>query len=281
MNCLQFASKIKITCLFAFLRTLGPGRPSAGGPRMDRRAVTSPGVVKILRLASRLRRSAGRGTYPTAVLIKHLMKKILFNSHYRSKHGILRPIDNMRNERYPMHYDGCMLCPITKPVTQSSHHLYQINSPSSQTFVRDHLLPLFTILLTSVNVLPIIEPPPLVAPRRLKQQVCNLVDICELWKASEKDDLVDQRQELPLKGGDQGLLLLKGQAEQVPMVMSQTKEVILKKMSQKVFSSVKTSSGERKSLYRKFRYSLSSMVHVVMLQDCIMLLFRSAHIENQ
>ena len=103
----------------------------------------------------------------------------------------------------------------------------------------------------------------------------------ELWKASEKDDLVDQRQELPLKGGDQGLLLLKGQAEQVPMVMSQTKEVILKKMSQKVFSSVKTSSGERKSLYRKFRYSLSSMVHVVMLQDCIMLLFRSAHIENQ
>ena len=96
---------------------LGPGRPSAGGPRMDRRAVTSPGVVKILRLASRLRRSAGRGTYPTAVLIKHLMKKILFNSHYRRKHGILRSIDNMRNERYPMHYDGCMLCPITKPVT--------------------------------------------------------------------------------------------------------------------------------------------------------------------
>ena len=96
---------------------IGPGRPSAGGPRMDRRAVTSPGVVKILRLASRLRRSAGRGTYPTAVLIKHLMKKILFNSHYRSKHGILRSIDNMRNERYPMHYDGCMLCPITKPVT--------------------------------------------------------------------------------------------------------------------------------------------------------------------
>ena len=32
---------------------LGPGRPSAGGPRMDRRAVTSPGVVKISRLASR------------------------------------------------------------------------------------------------------------------------------------------------------------------------------------------------------------------------------------
>ena len=32
---------------------LGPGRPSAGGPRMDRRAVTSLGVVKISRLASR------------------------------------------------------------------------------------------------------------------------------------------------------------------------------------------------------------------------------------
>ena len=35
---------------------LAPGRPLAGGPRMDRRAVTSPGVVKISRLASRLRR---------------------------------------------------------------------------------------------------------------------------------------------------------------------------------------------------------------------------------
>ena len=44
---------------------LGPGRPSAGGPRMDRRAVTSAGVVKILRLASRLRRSAQRGPDPT------------------------------------------------------------------------------------------------------------------------------------------------------------------------------------------------------------------------
>ena len=39
---------------------LGPGRPSAGGPRMDRRAVTSPGVEKISRLALRLRRSAWR-----------------------------------------------------------------------------------------------------------------------------------------------------------------------------------------------------------------------------
>ena len=39
---------------------LGPGRPSAGGPRMDCRAVTSSGVVKISRLTSRLRRSARR-----------------------------------------------------------------------------------------------------------------------------------------------------------------------------------------------------------------------------
>ena len=43
--------------------SLGPGRPSAGGPRMDRRAVTSSGVVKISRLASRLRRSARRGPH--------------------------------------------------------------------------------------------------------------------------------------------------------------------------------------------------------------------------
>ena len=40
---------------------LGPGRPSAGGPRMDRRVVTSLGVVKVSRLALRLRRSAQRG----------------------------------------------------------------------------------------------------------------------------------------------------------------------------------------------------------------------------
>ena len=39
---------------------LGPGRPPAGGPRMDCRAVTSSGLVKISRLASRLRRSARR-----------------------------------------------------------------------------------------------------------------------------------------------------------------------------------------------------------------------------
>ena len=40
---------------------IGPGRPSAGGPRMDRRGVTSPRVVKVSHLASRLRRSARRG----------------------------------------------------------------------------------------------------------------------------------------------------------------------------------------------------------------------------
>ena len=35
-----------------FFMKLGPGRPSAGGPRMDRRAETCPGVVKISRLTS-------------------------------------------------------------------------------------------------------------------------------------------------------------------------------------------------------------------------------------
>ena len=48
-----------------FFMSLGPGRPGAGGPRMDRRAVTSSGVVKISRLTSRLRRSAWRGPDPT------------------------------------------------------------------------------------------------------------------------------------------------------------------------------------------------------------------------
>ena len=42
---------------------LGPGRPSAGGPRMDRQAVTNLGVVKISCLASRLRRSVWQGTW--------------------------------------------------------------------------------------------------------------------------------------------------------------------------------------------------------------------------
>ena len=37
---------------------LGPGRPSAGGPRMDRQVVTSSVVEKFSRLASRLQRSA-------------------------------------------------------------------------------------------------------------------------------------------------------------------------------------------------------------------------------
>ena len=40
------------------LSSLGPGRPSAGGPRMDRRVVTSLGVIYVSCLASRLRRSA-------------------------------------------------------------------------------------------------------------------------------------------------------------------------------------------------------------------------------
>ena len=47
--------------IWNILYQLGPGRPSAGGPRMDRRAVTSPGVVKVSRLASHLPRSARRG----------------------------------------------------------------------------------------------------------------------------------------------------------------------------------------------------------------------------
>ena len=59
----------KITLCKA-LNQLGPGRPSAEGPRMDRRVVTSPRVVKISRLASHLQRSARRGPDPTAVLIK-------------------------------------------------------------------------------------------------------------------------------------------------------------------------------------------------------------------
>ena len=60
MKNLILVGLIKYIMFKSFMR-LGPGRPSAGGPRMDRRAVTSPGVVKISRLASRLRRSAQRG----------------------------------------------------------------------------------------------------------------------------------------------------------------------------------------------------------------------------
>ena len=61
------------------LVVLGPGRPSAGGPKMDRRAATSPGVIKISRLASCLRHSARRGPDPKVALIKLLMTKILIN----------------------------------------------------------------------------------------------------------------------------------------------------------------------------------------------------------
>ena len=56
---------------FDIFDVLGPGRTLAGGPSMDRWAVTSSRFVKISRLASRLRRSARRGPDPTAVLIKH------------------------------------------------------------------------------------------------------------------------------------------------------------------------------------------------------------------
>ena len=71
MRYLILGGLIKHLMFESFMR-LGPGRPSAGGPRMDRRAVTSPGVVKISRLALRLRRSARRGPEPTSVLIKFL-----------------------------------------------------------------------------------------------------------------------------------------------------------------------------------------------------------------
>ena len=63
---------------------LGTGRPSDGGPRMDRWAVTSPGVVKISRRASCLRRSAPRGPDPTVVLLA-------FDEIYASKNGYSHP----------------------------------------------------------------------------------------------------------------------------------------------------------------------------------------------
>ena len=47
------------------------------GPGMDCWAVTNSEVVKISRLASRLRRSARRGSDPTAVLIKLFLKTLL------------------------------------------------------------------------------------------------------------------------------------------------------------------------------------------------------------
>ena len=81
--CVSMSQNLKFV---NFLNKLGPGRPSAGGPRMDRRAVTSLGVVKTSRLASRLRRSARRGPDPTAVLIK-LFMKTLFLIQRRDRQG--------------------------------------------------------------------------------------------------------------------------------------------------------------------------------------------------
>ena len=57
----QYLLQIRNRIPLSFLSILGLGRPSAGGPRMDRRALTSSGVVNISRLASRLRRSAWGG----------------------------------------------------------------------------------------------------------------------------------------------------------------------------------------------------------------------------
>ena len=51
--------------IIIILSFLGPGLPSASGPRMDRLAISSPGVVNISRLASRLWRSAQREPDPT------------------------------------------------------------------------------------------------------------------------------------------------------------------------------------------------------------------------
>ena len=59
---LSLFSQYPITCTIFYVQ-LGPG---PGGPRMDRRAVTSLGVVKISRLALRLRRSAQSGPDPIA-----------------------------------------------------------------------------------------------------------------------------------------------------------------------------------------------------------------------
>ena len=63
MGCLHGHHIVLVDLLCGILVLLGPGWPSAGGPRMDRRVVTSPGVVKVSRLASRLRRSARRGPH--------------------------------------------------------------------------------------------------------------------------------------------------------------------------------------------------------------------------
>ena len=51
---------MKHTHMYNF-KQLGPGRPSAGGPRMDCRVVTSLGVVNVSRLAS----PGGKATSPS------------------------------------------------------------------------------------------------------------------------------------------------------------------------------------------------------------------------
>ena len=64
VNCCEnFCLYFTLCTVSKDLIILGPGRLSAGGLRMDRRAVTSWGVEKISRLASRLRRSARRGPH--------------------------------------------------------------------------------------------------------------------------------------------------------------------------------------------------------------------------
>ena len=63
---------------------------------MDRRAVTSPGVVKISLLALRLRRSARRGPEPTLVLIKFYENVYKYKyAHIEVHHGILPSIDSL------------------------------------------------------------------------------------------------------------------------------------------------------------------------------------------
>ena len=48
-----------------------------------------------------------------------------------------------------------------------------------------------------------------------QKEVCNQVDSFELWPPPELDDVVRQGHQLPFKGGDQGSLLLQGEADQV------------------------------------------------------------------
>ena len=99
------------------------------------------------------------------------------------------------SERRPIHQpDPNLLQCLPLLVTvlhlhQSSCHLIKTFKVSCQTLLSPHLL--LTALLTGVKVLPIIEPSLLAAPRGLKQEVGNLVDIFELWAASEKDNLLE------------------------------------------------------------------------------------------